>query len=150
VSHAAHDILAWTFHGTRLLATVNSKLKAVLEPIGLNTSSPDAISARDIGRKAAGTVVAARSDDGFNWFVDYEPKPAAPGVYQPTPGGSPIPDTPQAQFIRLFAALGDVTRFLAPPPPEVASAEYEAYLDQVKADGARNSTTRTPEETETV
>lgn len=149
VSHAAHDTLLWTFHGTRLYATVNSKLKAVLDPIGLDPSSPDGISARDIGREAARTVVVARADDGINYFVDYTQKPAAPGVYQATPGGSPIPDTPQAQFVRLFGGLGDVKRFRAPPPPNVTSPEYEPYLNFVKAQGARNSTVRKAFDTET-
>ncbi|CAI6336703.1 unnamed protein product [Periconia digitata] len=149
VSHAAHDSLLWTFHGTRLYATVNSKLKAVLGPIGLNASSPEATAATEIGRDAARTVLTARADDGINYFVDYEQRPAAPGVYQATPGGSPIPDTPQAQFLRLFGGLGDVTRFRAPPPPNATSPEYEPYLDYVKAQGARNSTVRTPYDTET-
>jgi len=149
VSHAAHDALLWTFHGTRLYATVNSKLKAVLGPIGLDASSPEATSARDIGRKAAKTVIVARADDGINYFVDYEQKPAAPGVYQATPGGSPIPDTPQAQFIRLFGGLGDVKRFRAKAPPNVTSPEYEPYLNFVKAQGERNSTVRKPYDTET-
>lgn len=149
VSHAAHDSLLWTFHGTRLYATVNSKLKAILGPIGLNASSPEAIDATNIGRKAAQTVLVARADDGINNFVDYEQQPAAPGIYQATPGGSPIPDTPQAQFVRLFGGLGDVKRFRAPAPPNATSPEYEPFLDFVKAQGARNSTVRKPYDTET-
>lgn len=149
VSHAAHDSLLWTFHGTRLHATVNSKLKAVLGPIGLNASSHEAQEATQIGRESAQTVVVARADDGINYFVDYVPKPARPGVYQATPGGQPIPDTPQAQFIRLFGGLGDVKRFRAPPPPNVTSPEYEPFIDFVKTQGARNSTVRKPYDTET-
>jgi hypothetical protein len=149
VSHAAHDTLLWTFHGTRLYATVNSKLKAVLEPIGLGADTPDAVDAAEIGREAARTVVVARADDGINYFVDYEQGSPLPGVYQPTPGGQPVPDTPQAQFIRLFGGLGDVTRFRAPPPPNVTSPEYEPFLDFVKGQGARNSTVRKPYDTET-
>lgn len=149
VSHAAHDTLLWTFHGTRLYATVNSKLKAVLEPIGLGADTTDAVDAAEIGREAARTVVVARADDGINYFVDYDVRPAEPGVYQPTPGGQPVPDTPQAQFIRLFGGLGDVTRFRAPPPPNATSPEYEPFLDFVKEQGARNSTVREPYDTET-
>jgi hypothetical protein len=149
VSHAAHDTLLWTFHGTRLYATVNAKLKAVLAPIGLNASSSDAVEATQIGREAAHTVIVARADDGINYFVDYVQQPAAPGVYQATPGGQPVPDTPQAQFIRLFGGLGDVTRFRAPPPPAATAPEYEEFLDFVKAQGERNSTVRKPYDTET-
>jgi hypothetical protein len=128
---------------------VNSKLKAILGPIGLDKSSSDAVKATQVGREAARTVIVARADDGINNFVDYEQRPAAPGVYQATPGGQPVPDTPQAQFIRLFAGLGDVTRFRAPPPPNATAPEYESFLDYVKAQGERNSTVRKPYDTET-
>jgi hypothetical protein len=149
VSHAAHDALLWTFHGTRLYATVNSKLKAVLDPIGLNASSPEAVRATQIGREAARRVVVVRADDGINEFVDYTQQPAAPGVYQATPGGGTVPDTPQAQFIRLFGGVGDVTRFRAPPPPDVRSDEYEPYLEFVRTQGERNSSVRQQYDTET-
>src|SRR5271155_218047 len=33
VSHAAHDALDWTFHGTRLYPAIDAALKAVLGPI---------------------------------------------------------------------------------------------------------------------
>lgn len=58
-------------------------------------------------------------------------------------------DTPQADKIRLFAGLGDVKRFRAPPPPNVNSTEYEKFLIQVKEKGARANSTRTAWETET-
>ncbi|KAG4441716.1 hypothetical protein IFR05_002795 [Cadophora sp. M221] len=149
VSHAAHDTLLWTFHGTRLYATVNSKLRFILPSIGVDATSASGLKAIEIGRRAAKKVIIARADDGINNFVDYIPKPAAPGVYQATPGGQPIPDTPQAGFIRLFGGVGDVTRFRAPPPPAPGSAEFEAALDFVKTQGLRNSTVRRAYDTET-
>jgi hypothetical protein len=149
VSHAAHDSLVWIFHGTRLYATVDSKLKAVLAPIGISQSSVDYQRATNIGRNAAVNITRARSDDGINNFVDYVQQPAVPGVYQQTPDGSPIPDTPQARYIRLFGGLGDVTRFRAPPPPSINSSGYEDFLLYVKQQGARNSTVRRSYDTET-
>ena len=149
VSHAAHDALLWTFHGTRLYATVDSKLRAVLPVIGVDASSAAGINAIEIGRKAAKKVVVARTGDGINNFVDYIPRPASPGVYQQTPGGQPIPDTPQAEFIRLFGGLSDVARFRAPPPSKPDSAEFEAALGFVKAQGARDSTFRKEYDTQT-
>ncbi|KAG4415992.1 hypothetical protein IFR04_010877 [Cadophora malorum] len=149
VSHAAHDALLWTFHGTRLYATVNAKLRAILPEIGVDATSAAGINAIEVGRKAAKKVVIARTDDGINNFVDYIPILAAPGVYQQTPGGQLIPDTPQAEFIRLFGGLGDVTRFRAPPPPKPDSAEFETALYFVKAQGSRNSTVRKSYDTQT-
>lgn len=149
VSHAAHDSLLWTFHGTRLYATINSKLKAILPAIGVDATSTAAVTAIQIGRLAAQKVLTARADDGINSFVDFKPLPDTPGLYQQTPGGQLIPDTPQARFIRLFGGVGDVKQFRPPPPPSANSTDYEAYVIQVKTQGERNSTVRTARDTET-
>lgn len=84
VSHAAHDSLLWAFHGTRLYATVNSKLKAILPAIGLDANTKEGRRAIRIGRNSARDAVIARADDGINNFVDYTQQPAYPGVYQAT------------------------------------------------------------------
>jgi hypothetical protein len=149
VSHAAHDALDWTFHGTRLYASIDAALKAVLGPIGVNATSLGGVNATQIGREAAARVVSIRSNDKINHFVDYIYGPTLPGVYQQTPGGSPLPDTPQARFVRLFAGLGNVTRFRAAPPPSIFSEDYEPYVLYVKEQGEQNSTVRTPFDTDT-
>ncbi|KAF4613439.1 hypothetical protein G7Y89_g15448 [Cudoniella acicularis] len=149
VSHAAHNTLIWAFHATQLYSTINSKLRAILPAIGLDPTSTSGLKAVEIGRQASRKVVTARADDGINNFVDYVQQPALPGVYQATPGGQPIPDTPQAQFIWPFAGIGDIKRFRAPPPPSVNSSEYEGFLNYVKAQGMRRSAVRTAHDTET-
>lgn len=150
VSHAAHDSLLWVFHGTRIYANVDGLLRNILPAIGLN-SSAEAQAAIKIGREAAQYVTTARANDGIDDFVDYNPAPldSPPGVYLATPGGQPIPDTPQAQYIRLFGGLGDVKQYRAPPPPSVTNSTYEAYVTYVKEIGERNSTRRSEEETKT-
>jgi hypothetical protein len=82
------------------------------------------------------------ADYGINDFVDYVYGPLNTGVYQATSGGSPLPDTPQAQFVKLFASVGDVTQFSLPPPPDPAKAGYQGYLLYVKGEGEANSTVR--------
>ncbi|KAL2021593.1 hypothetical protein VTK56DRAFT_6946 [Thermocarpiscus australiensis] len=82
-------------------------------------------------------------------FVDFTYGPKEPGVYQQTPGSNPLPDTPQARFVTPFAAVGDITRFRAPPPPRTNSKEYETEVLYVKEQGALNSSVRTPYDTET-
>jgi hypothetical protein len=149
VSHAAHDTLIWTFHGTRLYVTINQALTAVLPAIGLNSTSPKAKQAVKTGRDAAHRVIIARADDGINNYEGWTPLEPKPGNYQATPGGQPVPDTPQARYIRLFGGVGDVTRFRAPPPPKTTDREYEAFLLQVKTQGARNSTVRESYDTQT-
>lgn len=117
VSHAAHDTLLWTFHGTRLYATIDAAFITVATPIGINGSSADAYRAREIGEAAATRVTVARANDGIHRYVAYTPLPAEPGNYRGRPGGPRIPDGPQAQDLRLFGGLDDVTKYRAPPPP---------------------------------
>ncbi|TID16480.1 acid phosphatase/Vanadium-dependent haloperoxidase [Venturia nashicola] len=148
VSVAAHNSLIWAFHGTRNYAATDAALKAVLGPIGLDpaTTGKDAAT---IGKLAARAIISARSDDGANDFVDYVFGPKDPGVYQATPGGSPVPDTPEFRFVRLFAAVGNVSQFTVPDPPKVSDPAYEGYVAYVKAHGERNSSVRTPHDTDT-
>jgi len=149
VSHAAHNSLVWIFHGTRNYNPTNAALKAVISKIGLASNSTDGAAAVKTGREAAKTVLLARSDDGNNDFVDYTFGPPTPGVYQVTPGGAPVPDVPHSRFVKLFAAVGDVSKFEVPPPPSTSDPKYEQYLLEVKAQGERNSTVRTKFNTET-
>lgn len=105
----------------------------------------------DVGRDAAAKFVKGRADDGINDFVDYVFGSQTPGVYQATPGGTPLPDTPQAQFVTLFADVGDVTQFSLPPPPDPkgAGTAYQTDLLYVKLQGEWNSTVRTSYDTDT-
>jgi hypothetical protein len=150
VSHAAHNTLSWIFHGTRNYAATDKSLKTILSSIGLDAASDEGKEAIKIGREAARTAISKRADDGINDFFDYAYGPPIPGEYQPTPGGSPLPDTPQAQFVKLFAAVGDVTQFSLPPPPNpTTDPKYQDYLLYVKNQGEANSTIRKPYDTDT-
>ncbi|KAK5651499.1 hypothetical protein OQA88_11953 [Cercophora sp. LCS_1] len=149
VSHAAHNIIIWAFHGTRNYNAVNAALRSILPQIGLAANSTDAKKATDIGRKAARKVAEARADDGLNDYVPYVHGPKNPGVYQATPGGNAFPDVPQSRFQRLFAGLGDVTKFRAPPPPAISTKEAENNILEVKALGGLNSTERSAFDTDT-
>jgi hypothetical protein len=148
VSHAAHDALAWTFQGVRLNNQVDAALRNVLPAIGISQSSNDYRRLARIGQEAAARVTAARSNDGLNNFVDYAVQSALPGVYQPTPGGRPLPDTPQAQFIRSFGGIEDLTAFRLPAPPSATARGYDRSVDEIILLGGQNSTNRTAEQTE--
>ncbi|KAL6706875.1 hypothetical protein ACN47E_005018 [Coniothyrium glycines] len=150
VSHAAHDSLTWTFHGTRNFGNIFKATQDILVAINISESDDRYWRAAAIGRKAAIRVTNARQDDKLNNFVNYVYKPATPGVYQRTPGSAFVaPDTPQARYLRPFGGIGDITRFRAPSPPAWNSSGYESILDFVKTQGERNSTVRTPYNTET-
>lgn len=147
MSHAAHDSLAWTFHGVRLSATIDAALKRLLPEIGIDQGSKDWDKAAKIGQKAAEKATRARAGDKIDNFVDYTHGPAEPGRYQPTPGGRPLPDTPQAQFIRPFGGVRDLTKFRAPEPPKATGPGYEEYVVELKDLGGKESTERTDDET---
>jgi hypothetical protein len=149
VSHAAHNAILWVFQGSRLYNSVDAALRAVIPAIGLDPNSAKGKEAGRTGQIAAAKVAQARADDKNTNFVDFTYGPKEPGVYQQTPGSNPLPDTPQSRFITPFAGLGDISRFRAPPPPKTNSKEYEADVLYVKEQGARNSTARTPYDTNT-
>lgn len=150
VSHAAHDSLTWVYHGSRNFGNIFKSAQDIIVKINISETDNHYWRAAAIGRKAVIKVTNARQDDKLNNFVNYVYKPATPGVYQRTPGSAFIaPDTPQARYLRPFGGLGNITQFRAPPPPSVNSSEYEAILNYVKAQGDRNSTVRTANNTET-
>lgn len=149
VSHAAHNAALWVFHGTRIYNAVDASLRAIIPLIGLDPSSAQGKAAVAVGQGAAAKVAKARADDKIANFVDFHYGPNDPTVYQATPGGNPYPDTPQARYVTPFAGLGDISRFKPPPPLSISSKDYEAELLYVKAQGALNSTVRTPYDTDT-
>jgi hypothetical protein len=149
VSHAAHDSLHWTFHGTRLYATIDQKFSAIAKEIGIDLKSDDGLKARAIGEHASLTVTVARANDGIHHYVAYEQLPEEPGLYQGRPGGPAIPDTPQAQYLRPFGGIGDIAKYRAPPPPAIGSPEYENFVIQVYEQGGNESTHRSDYDTET-
>jgi len=149
VSHAAHDSLAWVFHGTRLYSSIDAALKAVITPIGIDPKSERGKKAAKIGQGAASKVAEKRATDHISNFVDFTYGPANPGVYQKTIGGAAIPDTPQAVFLRPFGGIEDVTKFRPPPPPASFDSKYETEVLYVKSQGDLNSTERKPFDTDT-
>lgn len=149
ISHAAHNSILWVFHGTRLYNPVNAALRAVIPLIGLDSNSAKGRDAAGTGQGAAARVAHARSDDKITNFVDFAYGPNNPGVYQQTPGSNPLPDVPQARFTTPFAAIGNISRFRAPPPPKIDSKEYETQVLYVKEYGSLDSTSRTPYDTDT-
>ena len=94
-------------------------------------------------------MTVARANDGIHRYVAYTPLPAEPGNYQGRPGGPRIPDTPQAQDLRPFGGLDNVTKYRALPPPAPESPEFEKFLVQVYEQGGNSSVKRTECDTET-
>jgi hypothetical protein len=101
-----------------------------------------------LGEYVADQILALRSTDGADNPVDPNYTPGTkPGEWQPTPSDF----TPAA-----YTRWGQVTPFVIPTalnfrpdsPPELSSDEYAADLNEIKAIGAINSSTRTADQTE--
>jgi hypothetical protein len=94
------------------------------------------------GEKAAAAVLAARSDDGASQPVAYRPHAAA-GAYVPTA----MPALPHYATRKPWLMSGPA-QFRPAPPPALDSAAWVREYNEVKAIGAKNSTVRTPEQTD--
>jgi hypothetical protein len=95
-----------------------------------------------VGEQATAAVLAWRADDGAGASERYRPATAA-GVYVPTT----MPAASQwAQ--RKPWVMTSCDQFRPGPPPALASALWARDYNEIKAVGAKNSTTRTPAQTE--
>ncbi|MGZ6023282.1 MAG: vanadium-dependent haloperoxidase [Rhizomicrobium sp.] len=98
-----------------------------------------------LGQQIAEKIVALRSTDGAAVKVAFTARPGI-GLYQLTP--------PQS-FPAILAQWGSVTPFVLhrrtglelKGAPAVSTAQFARDFDEVKAVGARNSTTRTADQT---
>lgn len=141
-AQAAHDVLLSLYPGQA--ATFNAALTTSLAGIPEGLGKSQGIS---VGSAVAAGIVGLRASDHATDPTNYSPT-NAPGHWQPAP---PIEDVPA-----LGPGWGAVTPFCLPsgsmfrpaPPPLLSSAEYAAAFNEVKSLGAKNSVTRTPEQTE--
>jgi hypothetical protein len=103
------------------------------------------------GRQQAQEVLASRADDGLDPAsvnAPFTPPSADTGVWRPTPPTY----SPATQYGNRQAKpflLTSAGQFRPGPPPALGSPRYERDLAEVRADGARNSTTRTQAQTDT-
>ncbi|WP_086738025.1 vanadium-dependent haloperoxidase [Streptomyces glaucescens] len=103
------------------------------------------------GRRQADLLLAAREGDGLDPAsvnAPYAVRPAAPGVWQPTPPAY-APATQYGNRLAEPFALTSQRQFRLGPPPAPDSARYAADLAEVRAYGAADSTVRSPHQTET-
>jgi membrane-associated phospholipid phosphatase len=99
-----------------------------------------------LGYAAADAVLSWRSADGSSTSVPYIPG-TDPGDWRRTPPFFRPPETPQWRYVVPFA-MTRPAQFRPAGPPSLTSPQYAAELEQVRSLGARNSATRTPEQTE--
>lgn len=95
----------------------------------------------ELGKIAASGVIALRRDDGSDFQETYRPY-TVPGVYVPTV----VPIGTTAGRMSPWA-MTSVSQFRPAPPPALDSETWTRDVNEIRELGARNSTTRTAEQT---
>src|SRR5215472_2954621 len=136
---AAHQVLVTYVPSAQ--AALDARYAASLAQIPDGTAKTQGIA---FGTRAADSLIRLRANDGRNAPIVFA-QPPAPGVWRPTPPGSPM----SAPWLGFVAPLlvRSATQFAPPPPPTLTSARYTRDFAEVKALGSVNSTVRTPAQT---
>jgi hypothetical protein len=152
-AQAAHDTLTELFPAQQ--STFDAALAADLADIPPGRARLGVA----VGHEAARQILVWRSTDGSVPDPNAPPYTpgTGPGVWQPTPRPNPNPPpaelpglpaaAPQWATVTPFCIPGD-SAFRPPPQPGLDSVEYTDAFNEVKSLGARDSTTRTAEQTE--
>jgi PAP2 superfamily len=134
-------------------ATFDAELAASLATIPGSDGKSQSI-ARGLawGEHVANLVLALRSLDGFSATLPGYFGGTGPGVWRslPTatnPDGTLAAVFPQYRFVVPFA-MTSPDQFRPGPPPALTSVEYATDVNEVKAIGRVDSTTRTTEQTQ--
>jgi hypothetical protein len=100
-----------------------------------------------IGQRVAAQLLARRADDGSS----AAPVPFQPGLssgdYQLTPPAFTPPVFTHWPQVKTFV-IRRANQFRPPPPPALTSPKYAAAINEIKALGAAQGSTRTPDQTE--
>jgi PAP2 superfamily len=120
-------------------ATIDAAYQAALANIVDGPAKTEGIA---VGEKAAAAVLALRSDAGANRAETYRPHTTA-GVYVPTV----LPVVPQWPQRKPWL-MTSPAQFRPGPPPALTSELWARDYNEIKALGGKNSTRRTPEQTQ--
>lgn len=98
------------------------------------------------GATIAQRVLNARANDGSAMHISYVPR-TEPGQWRRTPPSFRPPELPQwATKVKPFT-ITRPDQFRPPGPPPLESKEWAAAFDEIKALGAKDSSTRSAEQT---
>ncbi|MEO5616651.1 MAG: hypothetical protein ABIS67_02690, partial [Candidatus Eisenbacteria bacterium] len=141
IAAASHRTLLYLFPGqkTSLDAAFATSLARVTD-----AAARDAGVA--FGESIANLVIAIRTGDGFDKFVNYTPG-NLPGDWQQTGPGFDVALLPQWATLQPFA-LNSPSQFRPDGAPALDSAAYAAAVNEVKTLGSATGSTRTADQTE--
>jgi hypothetical protein len=120
-------------------ALIDAAYQAALQPIA---DGPAKVAGTAAGEKAAAEVFARRADDNPATPESYRPQASA-GAYVPTASVA-VPQWSQRKPWLMTSAA----QFRPAAPPALTSEAWARDFNEVRTLGARNSTQRTPEQTE--
>ncbi|MGE0642374.1 MAG: Ig-like domain-containing protein [Nitrospira sp.] len=138
---AAHRMLSYLYPGQQ--ATFDAQLAASLAAIPEGAGKTNGLT---LGQNIANAIIAIRSTDGWNDFVDHSSS-TQPGQWQPTGPMFDVALLPQWADLIPFA-LTSPEQYRPAGPPALDSVAYTAAYNEVKAMGAATGSTRTAEQTE--
>ena len=122
----------------------NSNVKATLsEYLAKIPDGPAKDRGIKLGEEVAAKVVKMRANDGSTARNAYRPV-TEPGKYTPTAFTGGWQATEMTPFV-----LDKVTQFRPGPPPDLTSDTWAKDYNEIKDLGDKNSTRRTPQQTET-
>jgi hypothetical protein len=142
---AAHRVLM-TYYG-HVPAAVTRLTEAYAASIGALPNDPSTTRGIQYGRQSAERLIATRAEDGRYGPNTWDKAPTT-GIWRPTPPA-------QAPFFAKFLCettplmIDSPSQFRPGPYPDMASPEYAAAFEEVKAFGAKDNSARTPLQTET-
>lgn len=138
VAAAAHGVLVHYLPDQQ--ADLDAAYEAALAAIEDGEAKEGGIS---VGQAAAAALIAAREGDGYAAASDFTMPEPAPGVWQLPAEQNPL--VPWLADFRPFL-LESADQFRPAAPPDLASPEWAADLNEVKDVGGAESATRTDEQ----
>jgi hypothetical protein len=142
IAQSAYITLAALYPGQT--NTFNTEIKNFLNTLPSGSTRDQGIA---VGTDIGNRILAARNSDGSDKPMSYQ-SGGLPGQHDVDPLN---PDqgfsTPRWGLVKPFV-VPNIIDFRSPAPPELMSAAYGDAFNDVKSEGAKASTTRTPEETE--
>lgn len=150
VAAAAHRALVNLFPAQA--ATFDANFTTALDEVEDGVPEDSGVA---LGEAIADAILELRQDDGATNTVTYTPG-TEPGQWRPTPRPNPsVPGTELAGLPALLPQWPDLTPFAMTSGsqfrphgiPALTSSQYAAALNEVKELGAKNSETRTDDQT---
>ena len=141
LAKAAHTVLTYLFPS--LGAGFDSALNALLATVPDGIEKTNALA---LGLSVGNSILAIRSNDGSDTFVNY-PGNETPGLWRPTAPMFDVAQDPQWADVTPFA-LSAPDEFRPPPPPALDTIEYAASVEEIRSLGSATSTTRTADQTQ--